>query len=293
MVRCEGHRRVVNRSIHTKSSRAPIQSPSRPRFHLWRPAANLSQLRHESSTSDPVNDEEIAEPTESALSTSLRHLMRSLPHSVVVLTTSLPRYPLPDSETPPGSPQEPMPTTPLDYRAMTLSSFTTLTLTPEPVITFNIKTPSRTLEALSQSRHFLIHILKANRNGMKVADIFTKGNANSISLFLRQPNEVFRVRKVKLNTGIIMPLLKADGVDKVLRCVVMGSGQDGREEGKWSEQSGSGLVRVGDHVLVLGKVEEIMGGGKRWKGGRSGLSYVDGRYRRVGAVIEENKGWEE
>jgi flavin reductase (DIM6/NTAB) family NADH-FMN oxidoreductase RutF len=209
--------------------------------------------------------------------------MRSLPHSVVVLTTSLPEV---DSS---GSPHEPMATTPSNYRGMTLSSFTTLTLTPSPIITFNIKNPSRTLSAISKSRNFLIHILEASENGMKIADAFTKGNADDRSLFLHENKEVFGVEEIGVGkengAEIKMPMLKAEGVISVLRCVVLGAGEGIEKEGsKSSKPKGSGIVRVGDHMLVLGKVEEIIGGGEE---GRSGLCYADGRYRRVGDVIEE------
>jgi len=179
---------------------------------------------------------------------------------------------------------------------MTLSSFTTLTLTPSPIITFNIKNPSRTLFALSQSRNFLIHILEASENGMKIADTFTKGNANDRSLFLYKNKEVFGVEEVGVKKGIgeeiKIPMLRGEGVVRVLRCVLLGSREAERNEEKWSEQRGSGLIRVGDHVLILGKVEEIIGGGEETEGSKSGLCYADGRYRRVGDVIEETKGGE-
>jgi hypothetical protein len=174
---------------------------------------------------------------------------------------------------------------------MTLSSFTTLTLTPSPIITFNIKNPSRTLSALSQSRNFLIHILEASENGMKIADAFTKGNADDRSLFLHENKDVFGVEEVGVGkengVEIKIPMLKAEGVISVLRCVVLGAREGVEkevEEDKRSKSNGSAIIRVGNHMLVLGKVEEIIGGGEE---GRSGLCYADGRYRRVGDVIEE------
>lgn len=131
---------------------------------------------------------------------------------------------------------------------------------------------------------------------MEIADSFTKGNANDRSLFLYKNKEVFGVEEVGVKKGngeeIRIPMLRGEGVVKVLRCVVLGSGEAEGKEEKWSEQRGSGLIRVGDHVLVLGKVEEIIGGGEETEGSRSGLCYADGRYRRVGGVIEETKGEE-
>lgn len=68
---------------------------------------------------------------------------------------------------------------------------------------------------------------------------------------------------------------------KVLRCEVL---EDGGKTG--------GLVEVGDHVLVLGKVVGIVEpprGGREGLVVESGLCYADGRYRSVGDVIELEK----
>jgi flavin reductase (DIM6/NTAB) family NADH-FMN oxidoreductase RutF len=173
---------------------------------------------------------------------------------------------------------------------MTLSSFTTLTLSPEPIITFNIKEPSHTLSALSHSRHFLIHILEATENGMNIASAFTQGNRHSGSMFLSKNKEVFEVEERIVwkdgSSEFKIPMLKAPGVIKVLECVVMGLSQkDAKSKEKASKLKGSGLLKFGDHVLVLGKVKEILGG----EGGeeKNGLCYSNGRYRRAGHVIEE------
>lgn len=73
------------------------------------------------------------------------------------------------------------------------------------------------------------------------------------------------------------PLLAADGIIKVLRCELI-------EE--------KGLVEVGDHVLVLGKVLGIIepaGHEARRTTEQRGLCYLDRGYRQVGAVIELQK----
>ena len=50
-----------------------------------------------------------------------------------------------------------------------------------------------------------------------------------------------------------------------------------------------GFVKVGDHVLVIAKVHEILDlpeGKEGGEGTENGLCYADGRYRRIGDVID-------
>ena len=47
-----------------------------------------------------------------------------------------------------------------------------------------------------------------------------------------------------------------------------------------------GLVRVRDHVIVVGEVVEMIPGNKTQE---FGLAYADRRYRQVGGVIENER----
>lgn len=178
--------------------------------------------------------------------------MRKMPHAVVVATTST------------GGSSSP------SFKGMTVSSFTTLTLTPTPIVTFNIRKPSRTLDAIRESRQFLIHILSATKSGATVAHNFTKGNTADV--FANQKFAVWNV-----GSGCPLPLLSAPGVTKVLRCKL-------RDEGP-----GEGLIEIGDHVLVLADVESIIEPPPS-KDAASledrGLSYLDRAYREAGEIIE-------
>jgi flavin reductase (DIM6/NTAB) family NADH-FMN oxidoreductase RutF len=154
---------------------------------------------------------------------------------------------------------------------MTVSSFTTLTLTPMPIVTFNIRRPSQTLNAISQSKQFFIHILSATESGARVADAFTKGNAPDV--FRNRAFEVLRRRGSSSTEGLDPPLLAADGIMKVLRCQVL---------------EDRGLLEVGDHVLVLGEVISIIEPAPKGEAEveERGLCYLDSEYRQVGPVIE-------
>jgi flavin reductase (DIM6/NTAB) family NADH-FMN oxidoreductase RutF len=167
--------------------------------------------------------------------------MRSMPHSVVVCTSTAPDGAL---------------------RGMTISSFTTLSLAPEPVISLNIQRPSTTLEAIRASRAFHVHVLAASASGARVADAFTRGNVDG--------GDGWKSREFKeLKNRDQPPILAAEGVVKALRC----------------ELINRGLVDVGDHTLVLARVRGILV--PPGQGGHPGaLSYAEGRYRRVGDCID-------
>jgi flavin reductase (DIM6/NTAB) family NADH-FMN oxidoreductase RutF len=167
---------------------------------------------------------------------------------------------------------------------MTLSSFTTLSLTQSPIVTFNIRAPSRTLDALKHTRHFLIHVLSATKRGANVADAFTKGaGADAFkSVHFRHDQAHVKQRLAEKQRGeeqTVLPVIISSGVMRVLRCEVLG-GREGEQEG---------FVKAGDHVLVLAKVHQILprahpripyNGGERC----AALSYAYGKYRRLGSA---------
>ncbi|PQE32682.1 Flavin reductase- FMN-binding protein [Rutstroemia sp. NJR-2017a WRK4] len=156
----------------------------------------------------------------SSISSNLRDVMRRLVNSVVVM--GVPNF---HQSTIVGA---------------TLSSFTTVTLTPKPIVTFNIKRPSRTLTALkatldaSGTDHpntFEIYILEARSSAVDIATAFSRdGRPTDISLLYDITTE--RARRILRN-----------GVRRALVCKLL----DG----------GKGLIEVGDHTLVLGEVVEI------------------------------------
>lgn len=236
-------------------------SKSRPELRCSR-TLSLQRRRYSSSQAPKEVEDDLQNITPQAeppLSSHLRRLMRTMPHSVVVATSTAPS---PDCGIPPS------------FKGMTVSSFTTLTLTPSPIITFNIRKPSQTLTAISESKQFLIHILSATESGARVADAFTKGNAIGSDVFLNSAFAVLKRGTDGTTQSLDPPLLAAEGITKVLRCEL---------------QEDKGLIEVGDHVLILGKVLGIIEPSTEQKSHnfeRRGLCYLDRSYRKAGPVIE-------
>lgn len=228
--------------------------------------------------------------------------MRLVPHSVVVCTSvytqasTITTAPAPATSTAqaatttttqlsPPLPAEPEP------RGMTMSSFTSLTLHPAPVVTFNIATPSRTLDAVAASRAFNIHVLRGDAEGTRVAEWFRRGNAAGLGVFdparMREgcgcevvgaeEGEEANIRQGEGgNGGPLPPLLRGRGVLYALRCKVLDD--DGPT---------GGLVRVRDHVVVLAEVVEIVEGHESAAAGEEtfGLAYADRKYRQLGGTM--------
>lgn len=108
------------------------------------------------------------EKSEPSLSDQVRLLMRRVPYPVAIITATDPHIGNSDSDC----------AVEKAFRGMTVSSFSTVTLNPEPVISFNVKRPSETLTALQSSGRFLVHLLAPTQGPAALARDFSKGNHN-------------------------------------------------------------------------------------------------------------------
>lgn len=128
----------------------------------------------------------------------------------------------------PGNPPEP--------HGLTLSSLTSLSLKPNPLLSFNLLKPSRSLDAIEASGRFNIHILSGSKEGQALADWFA-GQNRTQKLF---EDTVDRCG-CEVVTGRDGVELWGEGVKRVVRCKV------------------ERMVEVRDHVIVVGEVEAIEG----------------------------------
>ncbi|KAL4759163.1 flavin reductase family protein [Aspergillus foveolatus] len=151
------------------------------------PRHPLQQLPHRSLTTKPPLNPTTATPSpttttttnqqdvQSSLSTQIRLLMRRIPYPVAIITSTDPN-PFPPPTHP--SPTDQTSQFASRFRGMTVSSFNTVTLTPHPVISFNVRRPSETLHALISSGRFLVHLLATDLATASLARDFARGNQN-------------------------------------------------------------------------------------------------------------------
>lgn len=97
--------------------------------------------------------------------------MRRVPYPVAIITSTDPAPSRTHHTEPESDPTS-------QFRGMTVSSFNTVTLTPQPVISFNVRRPSETLHALLSSGRFLVHLLATNPHTAALARDFARGNQN-------------------------------------------------------------------------------------------------------------------
>ncbi|KAL1838155.1 hypothetical protein VTJ49DRAFT_2981 [Mycothermus thermophilus] len=289
---------TTSQSAREAQKQQPSQ-PNRPRrprtFHLTPPQP--PSIHPHSST----------EPTATLpLSEQLRTVMRLLTHPVVVCTSTHPGTGNSTTTATPHSTSSSsssfLPSHPT-ARAMTMSSFTSLALSPTPLVSFNIAVPSRTLDAVAASKRFNVHVLADDASGARLADWFAGGNADpetdsdldstvNVDATSTGPRGKMGVFERLVKEGAVRvvnglessdssaeaaaaPILEGDGVLYVLRCRLLEDGPNG------------GLVSVRDHVIVLGEVLEIIEGvGAQTEAEeRFGLLYADRRYRQLGQCI--------
>ncbi|KAL4751745.1 hypothetical protein BDW72DRAFT_212539 [Aspergillus terricola var. indicus] len=150
--------------------RHPLQHYPR-RSLTSKPSINPTTATPSSTTTTTTNQHDV----QSSLSTQIRLLMRRIPYPVAIITSTDPN---------PSSPPTPPSTTDKTsqftsrFRGMTVSSFNTVTLTPHPVISFNVRRPSETLHALISSGRFLVHLLATDLATASLARDFARGNQN-------------------------------------------------------------------------------------------------------------------
>lgn len=198
--------------------------------------------------------------------------MRRVPYPVSIITATDPSFSADNNK-------------PLShsFRGMTVSSFNTVTLTPEPVISFNVKRPSETLTALRSSRRFLAHLLAPNKATATLARDFSRGNHNLTILDGKGEFEFVAHDSADGRADSKLPLLRRRGAAEngevdfpfIFECRV-------------NEKE----MEVHDHTIVLGTVERtLVGGSGRYDDDDDDaqrdfcLSYADTRFWGMGRQI--------
>lgn len=193
--------------------------------------------------------------------------MRRVPYPVAIITAT-------DPSEPPES----------SFRGMTVSSFSTVTLTPHPVISFNVRRPSETLNALLASRRFLVHLLASGPETATLARDFSKGNTN-LSAMLSGHGEFEFTALDAGKDERPLPLLRRKGSSEspsadfpfVLECTLH-----------------SDKIDVHDHSIMLGTVVRTIEGdeslGQETRVGehspdRLCLTYADTKFWKMGDKI--------
>lgn len=172
--------------------------------------------------------------------------MRNVPSSVVVLTTRVP------------SAQSNIDS----LRGMTVSSLSSITLEPEPIISFSIRAPSRTLDCIATGQPFTVNFLKADPTGAHIADIFSRPHDD--------PSQPFRIIQASGLADVYEyetdnpsgPAIGSASIPTRFTCELL--------PGK--------SLKIGDHTVIFARIIDI------WRDhdhSHTFLAYAQAGYRRL------------
>jgi flavin reductase (DIM6/NTAB) family NADH-FMN oxidoreductase RutF len=193
----------------------------------------------------------------------MRQIMRRVPQAVAIVTATDIR-----------DPQNP-------WRGVTVSSFTTVTFEPEVIVSFNLKLPSATFEAIQCSGRFDVNMLKSNHKGAEVASQFARGHAASPFGNAQSEASLYASRRATTMPLFAPPRLAQESgrgglVSFRIQCTYM------------TEKT----VQLGDHVVIFATVKGV----PEWSRNHlvrqenKCLAYIDGRYGQVKPLSKRPQG---
>jgi len=204
--------------------------------------------------------------------TQVRKLMRRVPHPVAIITSTDPYSPAKTA-----------------FRGMTVSSFNTVTLCPNPIVSFNVKVPSETYNAIRSSCRFLVHLLAPNQTTTRLARKFSRGNGN---ILLEDHKGFFQFQSLR-NPGCQPSITEGEPPRLVIQQTNTIHDPSSINlpdfpfilECQYLPQS----VKVGNHIIVLGTVVDIFYQDSDCDPGDAPnnlcLTYADTRFWKLGEQI--------
>lgn len=227
---------------------------------------------------DPASSEDVDKTAE-----DVRLALRPLSHPVVLITAQQPPFDVVEDtiDESPMNDRQPDRDGSEDSakrsRGITVSSFTTVALRPHPIVSFNIKIPSKTWAAVTASGDLRVHLLTATPRGAAIADTFTRPYETPHGGFSRLEQ-----------LGVEVTHYDGTGPPRVSDKL----GVFARLRAKLLPEH---CTHVGDHMIVVARVTS--GRLTEWERGTpsevdasfwhsiGGLAYAKQGYRNVGAEI--------
>lgn len=160
------------------------------------------------------------------MSQAFRQAMRTLSYPTMIVTSAIPKG-----------------TKPMDFHGLTISSMTSLSINPKPLIQFNIKTPSGTSTSIKKNKIFAIHFLEPKVTNIDLAKQFSRGIKDKMTrpfsgLIENKDYICYDSTSLIPQSDTILPLLKDTG--KILLCL------------------SKDVFRVQDHEIWVGEVLKIL-----------------------------------
>ncbi|KAH9836889.1 Flavin reductase like domain [Teratosphaeria destructans] len=234
--------RVLRGLAYVACTVTPIGAEGDGLFELTGTPCNirkaLSITRHNFGSSRVSINNELAviQAAEEEMQEDMKTALRPLTHPVVIITSRMAMKPSSD---------EPQPQEPIDqYRGVTVSSFNTVTLgnPGPPIVSFNLKVPSRTWAALVGSTNMCVNILSATPSAAAIAQLFTKQ--------YEEPSEPFKL--LCKAGGLVSPTNPRN--PKSPPQILMAGVVLARMKAKLMMEK---CIQVADHVVALAQVNDL------------------------------------
>ncbi|KAI6813317.1 hypothetical protein KC332_g6044 [Hortaea werneckii] len=193
------------------------------------PQPNAPLLNGEFIEDDASSSPESTPNQHQTLPEDMRAILRPLTHPVVLITARDAVHSTADQSSFIGC------------RGVTVSSFTAVTLFPQPIVSFNLKVPSRTWDAIASSQWLTAHILSANADAATLTHAFTQPYPS--------PEHAFHVIR-KLGVQISLPTTEPSRSPRL-----------NHKEAVLAQVHARILpakcVQAGDHVIVVAEVKKV------------------------------------
>jgi flavin reductase (DIM6/NTAB) family NADH-FMN oxidoreductase RutF len=230
----------------------PISSRFPRTFHTTRRRHQRGVNISEDASDRAAEDTELSEEEMKAhqLRDSVRSFLRNVPSSVAVITAA--------SVDPDTRRRVPM--------GVAISSIASVTMDP-PTISFNLKHPSKTLDAIRAAKGlFRLHYLQADRGGAHVAELFCRGNHPEAYRLRLMDLKLYlpRDKRAPQASQSAAPQIRHDSVCAALECTVTHE------------------LPVADHVILVAKVDSA----EMKNSHAPTIMYLQGHYKRPeGAIL--------
>ena len=192
-------------------------------------------------------------------SVEVRDMMRHVPHPVAIITST------DVSISPDGASSA--------WKGATVSSFNTVTLHPEPIVSFNIKKLSSTYKAIKNSGLFSVCLLDSTKASASIAQKFSRGN--ELSPFHREDGSLSRFARRQPSTALGQP----QDAPQIGREPPLISAHPQSQFSVRCEHLSDKDVEIGDHIVVFGQVTERHTELHGFEDSAVLLYYVNGEYK--------------
>ncbi|CAL9732431.1 hypothetical protein MOUN0_N09890 [Monosporozyma unispora] len=186
-----------------------------------------------------------------------RQAMQKLSYPTMIVTSAVPKG-----------------TKSMDFHGLTISSMTSLSINPKPLIQFNIKIPSNTSKDIRNNGLFAIHFLDPTQSNINLARHFSRGVKDTMTspfstLLKNKDYMCYFDENVTSKQNVILPILKETG--KILIC------------------NSKEVFKVQDHEIWIGEVLQILSNTKEEliadDNDHGGLLHCKSKFFKLGDLV--------